>query len=102
MRPGSRARPQSGRPAQWSAAGAAKSGKPCARFTAPLATASRVISRITDSVKDDALRDVPLIGRVGGIAAGLAGYLAFRRSLVAGVLLGEAVLIGTAWWATRV
>src|SRR6476619_5677496 len=31
--------------------GAAKSGKPCERFTAPCFNASRVISRITDSVK---------------------------------------------------
>src|SRR6185436_11494103 len=30
--------------------GAAKSGKPCDRFTAPCLRASRVISRITDSV----------------------------------------------------
>src|ERR1700682_2907276 len=37
--------------------GAAKSGKPCERFTAPYFIASRVISRITDSVKRLAFRD---------------------------------------------
>src|SRR5579872_3169629 len=31
--------------------GAGKSGKPCARLTAPLRSARRVISRMTDSVK---------------------------------------------------
>src|SRR5215467_11594618 len=35
-------------------AGAGKSGNPCARLTALCAMASRVISRITDSVKRDA------------------------------------------------
>ena len=37
--------------------GAGKSGKPCDRLIAPCATASRVISRITDSVNEEALRD---------------------------------------------
>src|SRR4051794_23007912 len=35
--------------------GAAKSGKPCERLTAPCLIASRVISRITDSVNEFAL-----------------------------------------------
>src|SRR5437764_4608765 len=37
--------------------GAAKSGKPCDRLTAPYFIASRVISRITDSVNCEALRE---------------------------------------------
>jgi hypothetical protein len=37
--------------------GAAKSGKPCDRLIAPCAFASRVISRMTDSVNEDALCD---------------------------------------------
>src|ERR1051325_5807855 len=37
--------------------GAEKSGKPCDRLTAPCFSASRVISRITDSVNELALRD---------------------------------------------
>ncbi len=39
-------------------AGAAKSGKPCARFTASWRMASRVISRMTDSAKVSALREM--------------------------------------------
>src|SRR5256714_13989547 len=38
--------------------GAAKSGKPCERLTAPYFIASRVISRITDSVNWLALREM--------------------------------------------
>src|SRR5216117_399082 len=37
--------------------GAGKSGKPCERLTAPYFIASRVISRITDSVNRLALRE---------------------------------------------
>src|SRR5260370_34775111 len=37
--------------------GAGKSGKPCDRLTAPYFIASRVISRMTDSVKRLALRE---------------------------------------------
>jgi hypothetical protein len=37
--------------------GAAKSGKPCDKLTAPCFIASRVISRMTDSVNWLALRD---------------------------------------------
>src|SRR5213075_2128499 len=37
--------------------GAAKSGKPCERLTAPYFIASRVISRMTDSVNRLALRE---------------------------------------------
>src|SRR5215813_12703385 len=37
--------------------GAGKSGKPCERFTAPYFIASRVISRMTDSVNCEALRE---------------------------------------------
>jgi hypothetical protein len=45
-----------------------------------------------------ALAAVPLLGRLGAIAVGAATFLALRRSLVAGVLAGEAALIGTVWW----
>ena len=37
--------------------GAAKSGKPCDRLIAPCSLDNRVISRMTDSVNDDALRE---------------------------------------------
>jgi hypothetical protein len=46
-----------------------------------------------------ALADVPLAGRLAGIVAGGVGFLAFRRSLVAGVVAGELVLVASAlWW----
>jgi len=41
-------------------AGAAKSGKPCERLIAQCFKASRVISRMTDSVKRSALRETRL------------------------------------------
>ncbi len=41
-----------------SSGGQAKSGNPWARLTAPAATASRFISRITDSVKRSALAEM--------------------------------------------
>lgn len=46
-----------------------------------------------------ALAAAPIWGRFGGVAAGFAGFFVFRRSLIAGVLCGEAVLIAAAWWA---
>src|SRR3990172_2389830 len=54
--------------------GAAKSGKPCARLTAPCAWASRVISRITDSVKQAALRDARARRTIGSLAIPLTPY----------------------------
>lgn len=45
-----------------------------------------------------ALAAVPLAGRICAIAAGAGAFMATRRSLLAGVAAGEAVLVGTAWW----
>ncbi len=45
-----------------------------------------------------ALAAAPIWGRFGGVAAGFAGFFVFRRSLIAGVLCGEAVLVAAAWW----
>src|SRR5438045_519196 len=47
--------------------GAAQSGKPWPRFTAPYFTASRLISRMTDSVNDAALVDIRLFEIFGWI-----------------------------------
>ena len=44
--------------AAFSSGGQAKSGKPCARLTAPAATARRFISRMTDSVNRSALAEI--------------------------------------------
>src|SRR5215475_11170677 len=46
------------RAASLMSSGAAKSGKPCDRFTALYFIASRVISRITDSVNCSALAEI--------------------------------------------
>src|SRR5216684_5620839 len=58
--------------------GAGKSGKPCERLTAPYFIASRVISRITDSVNKLALREtrreIEGAGVVIKLAADLRGY----------------------------
>src|SRR5690348_17880923 len=50
--------------------GAEKSGKPCDRLTAPYFSASRVISRITDSVNELALRDTWRLFEVVGVVIG--------------------------------
>ena len=44
-----------------------------------------------------ALAVVPLYGRVGSLLIGLAGYFMMRRSVMAGIVLGEAALIATTW-----
>ena len=46
-----------------------------------------------------ALAAVPLPWRLGALAAGLSGFLALRRSVLAGVLVGGAVLIAASAWA---
>jgi hypothetical protein len=46
-----------------------------------------------------ALTAVPLAGRVGSLVTGLAGFYALRRSVIAGVLIGEVALVAVAWWA---
>lgn len=44
-----------------------------------------------------ALATIPLLGRFGALLAGLGGYFLLARSAVAGVLLGEIVLISVSW-----
>src|SRR5262245_60802141 len=75
--------------ASLSSVGAGKSGKPWARLTAPASTASRFISRMTDSVKLSALR---LIRRMAGSLAGRAGR-ADRGGQQAGDLLGDQIFV---------
>ena len=50
--------------ASLSSGGHAKSGNPWARLTAPWAAASRLMSRITDSVNDAAFREIDGIAEV--------------------------------------
>lgn len=47
-----------------------------------------------------ALETVPMAIRVASVAAGVASFVAFKRSLLAGVLAGEAFLVAAAWWFT--
>src|ERR1700735_3885334 len=70
-------------------AGAAKSGNPCARFTAPYSIACRVISRITDSVKCETLslrKDLFWMDKEE-ITSAIAGRLAQRFVILSGTLL---------------
>lgn len=41
---------------------------------------------------------LPLWLRLAALGAGVAGFALVRRSVLAGVVLGEAVLIVGAWW----
>ena len=47
------------------------------------------------------LAAVPVAGRFGSLAAGLAAFLLLRRSLFAGVVIGESVLVGLAYAFAR-
>ena len=44
------------------------------------------------------LAGVPLWARLGALAAGGAAFLAFRRSVLAAVLAGEATIVLAGWW----
>ena len=48
-----------------------------------------------------ALAVVPLYGRIISLLIGLAGYFMMRRSVIAGIILGEATLIATTWLVNR-
>lgn len=45
-----------------------------------------------------ALAFLPLWGRVGPLAIGMAGFFAARRSVIAAVLAGEAAVIAAGYW----
>ncbi len=48
-----------------------------------------------------ALMQIPLWGRLGAVALGIAVMLATRRSIVFGLLAGEAALIAVGYWVSR-
>jgi NADPH:quinone reductase-like Zn-dependent oxidoreductase len=62
-----------------------------------LAVLAGVLARLV-LFPPDALAAVPLSLRLVAIATGFAAFLLMRRSLFAGVLVGEAVLIAGAFW----
>ena len=45
-----------------------------------------------------ALADVPDLLRYGAVAAGFAAFMLTRRSIFAGVVCGEIVLLAGKWW----
>jgi hypothetical protein len=45
-----------------------------------------------------ALASVPASLRYGAVAAGFAAFMVTRRSIVAGVICGEAVMFAGKWW----
>ncbi len=49
-------------------------------------------------IPSGALAAIPLSGRIASLIAGILGYFLIRRSVIAGVVIGEAVLIMMAWW----
>lgn len=49
-------------------------------------------------IPNGALIALPLWLRAGAVLAGVGGFAAFRRSVLAGVLIAEAFLITGAWW----
>ena len=48
-----------------------------------------------------ALAAVPLPWRLAALALGVAAYFLARRSVMTGVIAGEAALIGATWWIAR-
>ena len=45
-----------------------------------------------------ALAAIPLFVRIGAAGLGFAAFLAVRRSVFAGVLVGELTIVAGAWW----
>lgn len=44
------------------------------------------------------LAQVPLAARLGALAVGGLAFMAFRRSVLAAVLAGEAAIVVAGWW----
>lgn len=47
------------------------------------------------------LAAVPLLARLGALGGGFAVFLILRRSVFAGVIVGEVILIASAWWMSQ-
>jgi hypothetical protein len=59
-----------------------------------------VVARLILTPAGD-LANVPLAARLGALAAGGLAFLAFRRSVLAAVLAGEAAIVVAGWWFVR-
>lgn len=72
---------------------------PWMQWVRAVATAllAAVVARLVLS-PSGALVALPLALRIGAVAGGIAGFLAGRRSVLAGVLAAEAILVIGAWW----
>lgn len=70
-------------------------GSPLLRWVRAVATAllAAVVARLLFAPAG-ALAAVPLALRLGAVAGGVAGFVLARRSVFAGVLVGEVILIG--------
>ena len=64
------------------------------------AVLAAVIAKLT-IFSPGVLASVPLAIRLAAVASGLAGYFLIRRSVFAGVIVGEIVLIAGALWFGR-
>lgn len=70
-------------------------GSPLLRWVRAVATAllAAVVARLLFAPAG-ALATVPLALRLGAVAGGVGGFVLARRSVFAGVLVGEVILIG--------
>ena len=59
-----------------------------------------VVGRLVLTPAGD-LANVPLFARLGALAVGGCAFLAFRRSVLAAVLAGEAAIVLAGWWFVR-
>ena len=68
-------------------------------FVRGVATAllAAVVARLV-LIPPGELEAVPLAIRIGAVVAGFLVYLGARRSIVLGILFGEAVIIAGAWY----
>jgi len=81
------------------AGGRVKEGSELLLWVKAVATAllAAVVGRLV-FVPTGLLVDLPLALRLASVVGGVIGYALVRRSVLAGVITGEAILILGAWW----
>lgn len=77
-------------------------GSPVLDWVRLVATAllAGVVARLLLS-PNGMLASIPMSGRIGAMGVALAAYVLFRRSVLAGVLAGEAALIAMGYYTLR-